>query len=113
MLYKGSSGYEAGDACDIDEYAPHSSDCTKYYQCANYIFVEKNCAPNLHYNPDSLNCDYEDNVNCLFTIETGTTEQTTTETTPEPTTIEILTDQSTDETLAELTTEWLTVTTEK
>lgn len=108
MLNRESSGYEAGDACSTVNLLPHSSDCTKFYQCEHNIFVEKICPSDLHFNPDFQQCNWPAVVNCQLT-----NEQSTKETTPETTTIEIPTEQATDETtLAEIT-DWLTVCTEE
>ncbi|XP_030749920.1 hemocytin [Sitophilus oryzae] len=49
--------------CDVNSpNKEHPTDCRKFLQCDHGKFVEKTCGPDMFYNPESMTCDWEDNV---------------------------------------------------
>ncbi|CAG9772868.1 unnamed protein product [Ceutorhynchus assimilis] len=53
--------------CDISRpNQEHPTDCHSFYQCTptmnGFELVEKTCGPDMLYNPESMICDWEDNV---------------------------------------------------
>lgn len=59
-----------GDYCDVGGefslglYEAHSSDCTKFLQCANGMFVEQPCPAGLHWNNVAKSCDWPSSAGC-------------------------------------------------
>ena len=46
-------------------FAPHESDCGKFYQCSGQgTFEERVCAPGLHWNQKSSICDWPASAGC-------------------------------------------------
>lgn len=50
------------DECNEGSTHPHPSDPNKYYHCQNGTAVLKACATGLHYNPNTGDCDYPENI---------------------------------------------------
>lgn len=45
-------------------YYHHEKDCNKYYQCAEYGLVLKECPEDLHFDRDLYVCGWPHEVNC-------------------------------------------------
>ncbi|KAF5306731.1 hypothetical protein FQA39_LY01489 [Lamprigera yunnana] len=43
---------------------PHETDCSKFYKCSYGEKIEQDCYPGLYFNPDTLQCDWPENVDC-------------------------------------------------
>ena len=58
--------YGAGAECQNGQsFAPHESDCGKFYQCGGQgTFEERVCAPGLHWNQKSSICDWPASAGC-------------------------------------------------
>lgn len=62
--------HQPGDNCDVGSgfnvglYEAHSTDCTKFLQCANGIFVEQPCHVGLHWNNVIKSCDWPNIAGC-------------------------------------------------
>lgn len=42
----------------------HPHDCQGYFICASGSLIQHTCASGIHFNPDTLQCDYPQNANC-------------------------------------------------
>lgn len=50
---------------DISKYYhPHENDCNKYYQCAEYGLVLKECPEDLHFDRNLYVCGWPHEINC-------------------------------------------------
>ncbi|XP_061726543.1 chitin-binding domain protein cbd-1-like [Cydia pomonella] len=49
---------------DVHQLLPHESDCTKFYYCVFGEKVERDCAPETHFNPTLQVCDRPENAGC-------------------------------------------------
>ncbi|GBP70018.1 hypothetical protein EVAR_39601_1 [Eumeta japonica] len=52
------------------ELVPHVN-CNQFYMCSNGIPIEMKCASGLLYNPETLQCDWSHNVDCMNRIIPG------------------------------------------
>ena len=43
---------------------PDPTDCSKFYQCANYLAWEHQCPGKLYFNKATAQCDFPENVDC-------------------------------------------------
>lgn len=42
----------------------HPHDCNGYFICAEGRLIQHSCASGIHFNPETLQCDFQQNVNC-------------------------------------------------
>lgn len=42
----------------------HPHDCQSYFICAAGVLIQHYCAPGIHFNPDTLQCDFQQNARC-------------------------------------------------
>lgn len=42
----------------------HPHDCSGYFICAAGTLIQHSCAPGIYFNPDTLQCDFAENVQC-------------------------------------------------
>lgn len=46
------------------QYIPYPDNCSLYVHCVNGDGIVMECPPDLYFNPDTLNCDFPENVEC-------------------------------------------------
>lgn len=42
----------------------HPHDCQGYFICASGVLIQHSCAKGIYFNPDTLQCDFAENVQC-------------------------------------------------
>lgn len=48
-------------------FRPHPHDCQRYFICSEGHLVSHTCASGIHFNPETMQCDYPQNVECRLT----------------------------------------------
>ncbi|XP_018026015.1 hornerin isoform X2 [Hyalella azteca] len=51
--------------CEVGQYYPHPTDCTKFIQCAPYGPQEMPCAPGTRWDQELLTCHHEGSTKCF------------------------------------------------
>lgn len=51
---------------------PDTADRHRFYECSNGVLYHRNCAPNLYWNDNNLNCDYSDQVTHFLDVVLAT-----------------------------------------
>ena len=66
--------YFEGLCIDLHGYYPHSTDCSKFYQCDNGVAYEHSCPDETWFNPQINVCDHKSTVIKLQICESTAAE---------------------------------------
>lgn len=62
----GGNGGGSSEDCSVNGHFLHSSDCNKYYQCADGIRYDFQCGEGLYFDVNTFTCNWTWEVNCPY-----------------------------------------------